>query len=251
VAHLFGASGPKSAIRNSQSEIKMPDLTSCQKIAALRACPLFSALSDQTLADFIARCPARKFRRCQMLFTPADKAECFFAILSGQIKVFQLSPSGSEQTLHLYGPGDTVAEAAVWAGIAYPACAEAIKDSLVLMVSRKTLTEAITRDPELAVGMIAGLSGKLREFNSMIEQLALKQVPARLAAALLEESAKAGSATFRLPHAKRHLAGRIGTAAETLSRTLRKLQDQGIIKVRGQEITILNVPALKEIAQGE
>ena len=140
----------------------MVELTTRQKIAAMKSSALFSALPETAISDFLARCPARRHRAGGTLFMPTAKAECFFVILAGRVKVFQLSSRGQEQILHLYGPGDTIGEAAMWAGVNYPAHGKATAETVVLAVSRKALTDAIARDPELAVGMLVGMSAKLR-----------------------------------------------------------------------------------------
>ena len=91
----------------------------------------------------------------------------------------------------------------MWARTAFPAHAEAVEPSRLLAVPRDTLRRELSRNPELAMGMLAGLSAKLREFNLLIERLSLMEVPAHLAGVLLELAEKAGSTTFGLPQTKR------------------------------------------------
>ena len=96
---------------------------------------------------------------------------------------------------------------------------------------------------------MAGLSAKLHEFNRLIEELSLKEVPARLAGALLRMAAESGGSTIRLKQTKRELAAQIGTVAETLSRALAKLKDAGLIDVRGRQIAILDTDGLASLAE--
>lgn len=220
-----------------------------QAIQALKVAPVFSALDAASLKSLAARCRTKAFAKGQMIFAPCQAAEAFFVVLAGRVKVFMLSPRGEEQILHLYGPGATFGEAAMLAGIDYPAHAEPVEDSRLLVVTRAVLREAMAASPDLAMGMLAGLSSKLREFNRLIEDLSLKEVPARLAGALLKMRQVANADTFRLPATKRELAAQIGTVAETLSRALGKLKSEGLIQVKGSEVTLLDVTALKEVAQ--
>ena len=97
--------------------------------------------------------------------------------------------------------------------------------------------------------MLAGMSAKLREFNQLIEQLSLKEVPARLADILLRLPAKPGTDTVVLKQTKRELAAQIGTVPETLSRAFRKLTDQGLIEVKASKITILDSKRLADLAE--
>ena len=138
----------------------------------------------------------------------------------------------------------------MWTGVCYPAHAEAIVDSTLLVVSRSVLKDMIEANTELVLAMLAGMSAKLREFNQLIEQLSLKDVPARLAGVLLELPAKAGADTVVLKQTKRQLAAQIGTIPETLSRAFKKLSALGLIEVTGREIAILDPEGLADLAEG-
>lgn len=228
----------------------MTDRLHNEDLETIRKTPVFSALAPHALREFLRHCPLQTLAGGQTILRPGQKADRFFVILAGQVKLFKLSAGGDEQTLHLYGPGETFGEAAMWARMEFPAHAEAIGPVRLLVVQRENLRDAIASNVDLAMGMLAGLSGKLREFNLLIEQLSLKGVPARLATALLDQARKCGSKRFRLTQTKRELAGRLGTAAETLSRALAKMKNQGLIRVAGSEITILDSEGLEDLAQG-
>jgi len=217
--------------------------------AALKAVPAFSALGEAEIAELCRQCVTRQYKAGQIILHSLQEADWFFVVLSGQVKVYKVSAKGDEQILHLYGPGQTFGEAAMWAGIRFPANAEAVRDARLLVVPRPVLRRAIEKSPDVAMGMLAGLSAKLREFNQLIEDLSLKEVPARLARVLLEESERHGTATFRLRQTKRQLAAQIGTVAETLSRTLGKLKAAGLIDVAGSKITIRNAQGLRDLAE--
>lgn len=229
----------------------MTKLTRDQKIAAMKSSPLLSAVGETDLARFLDICVDRLWRKGAIVFSQGEAAEAFFVILWGKVKVFQTSIRGDEQILHLYGRGDTFAEAAMWAGGVYPAQAQAVEDSSLLVVTRSALRAAIAKSPELAMGIIAGMSSKLKEFNELIEQLSLREIPARLAASLVRESRRAGARTFRLSQTKRQLASQVGTVPETLSRSLAKLKARGLISVKGSQITILDPKGLEAAARGE
>ena len=98
---------------------------------------------------------------------------------------------------------------------------------------------------------IGSLSGFVRDFTRQVEELSLKEVPARLASYLLNRAEETGSDIIHLEGTKSELAGRLGTVSETLSRNLKKLSDLGVIRVDGRDITILNSKQLNKIADGE
>ena len=217
-------------------------------IDAMRRVPLFSAMGDATLGQLLNECRRQVLPAGSQVLSPMQRAESFYVILAGKVKVYKLSARGDEQILHLYGPGKTFGEAAMWAGGYFPAHAETLAETTLLVVRRSVLQGLLARNAEMAMGMLAGMSAKLREFNQLIEQLSLKDVPARLANALLSMPAAAGTDTVVLKQTKRELAGQTGTIPETLSRALKKLKTAGMIDVNGAEITLLDPDALARIA---
>ena len=216
----------------------------------MRAVPLLSRLGDDEIRALLDASLTEHLPAGSQVFSPLDQADSFYVILKGRAKVYKISPKGDEQILHIYGPGKTFGEAAMWAGINYPAHAEVLEETTLLVVRRLVLKQLITGNPETAMAMMAGMSTKLREFNQLIEQLSLREVPARLANVLLELPARAGTDTVVLKQSKRQLAAQIGTIAETLSRALKKLSASGFIEVNGPEITILDPDGLAELADG-
>jgi CRP-like cAMP-binding protein len=225
-------------------------LTISQITDAMRQVPLLSHLDDDEVRALLDACLTEHLPAGSQVFSPNQAADSFYVILAGRAKVYKISPKGDEQILHLYGPGNTFGEAAMWARIRYPAHAEVLETSTLLVVKRSVLKQLITANPEIAMAMMAGMSAKLREFNQLIEQLSLKEVPARLANALLEMPAKPGTDIVVLKQTNRELAGQIGTIPETLSRAFKKLSDAGLLEVNGPEITILDPEGLGDLADG-
>ncbi len=228
----------------------MADLTA-QELRTIRTAPMFSALSDEAINALARNCTKIKLIPQETLFRPDERAKYFFVILCGHVRVFKLSPEGDQQVLHLFGPGQTVAEAAAMKMSNYPAHAEAIDPALLLAIDKTTFDNAVRENIDMVAGLVTGLSDKLKELASLAEQLALRKVPARVANLLLEEMQATGKPTFKLSRAKKALAEQIGTTPETLSRTLRKFQDEGWITVKGPTIEILDVDALKKLATGQ
>lgn len=218
-------------------------------LAVMKTSPMFSALGVKQLGVLREACHVQAFAPLEQVFRPTQEADRFFLVLSGRVRIYKVSPRGDEQTLHIYGRGETFAEAAALCRLRYPAFAEAMEESTLLAIPRKTLAQAIARNSEFALGMLAGLSAKLREFAGLIEALSLKEVPARLAGVLLAEAKRHNANPFRLRHSKRQLASQIGTVAETLSRALARLKADRIVSIEGSEVTILDPDALADLAE--
>jgi CRP/FNR family transcriptional regulator len=219
-------------------------------LSAMKSSPLFCALRPGVLDLVSRRGQVRGYEAGETVFQAGEPADRFFLVVAGRVKVFKLSGRGGEQILHSFASGSTFGEAAMWAGGRFPAYAQALERTALFILSRAVLRTAFAGNPDLAIGMMAGLSQKLQEFVRLVEDLSLKEVPSRLAGALLDEAQEAGAQKFRMRQTKAELASRLGTIPETFSRGLRKLQAAGLISVRGPEISILKPAELRRLAEG-
>ena len=218
----------------------------------IAALPLFSGLSLSQQEALTALSRRQFFKKGATVFSRGDGSSGFYMILAGRVKVFQLSTEGKEQILHIFGPGESVGEAAVFSGALFPAYAEAYEDSTLLFIPRDSFIELIRNDPTLSLAMLAVLSKRLRMVTALVESLSLKEVPARLASHLLFLSAEGGAAgRIELDISKGHLASLLGTIPETLSRILTKMTARGLIRSEGSRITILDRAGMEALAAGE
>ncbi|ADH86245.1 Crp/Fnr family transcriptional regulator [Desulfurivibrio alkaliphilus] len=218
----------------------------------LTTVPLFRGLNREQYDHLAMIATDQEYAKGQSIFAEGDPGEGFFMVMSGQVKIYKLSFEGKEQILHIFGPGEPFAEAAVFIGSPYPAHAMALAPSRVLFLPRRAFIELINRQPELALNMLAALSLRLKKFAQLIEELSLKEVPDRLAAHLLSLSdQQQGRDQVVLPVSKTQLAGLLGTIPETLSRIFNKMAKAGMISTDGPRITIQDREALDQLANGE
>ncbi|MBU0484563.1 MAG: Crp/Fnr family transcriptional regulator [Proteobacteria bacterium] len=213
---------------------------------------LFKGLTEPQLDELTMIMTDQDFKRGQEIFAEGDPGVGFYVLISGLIKIYKLSMEGKEQILHIFGPGEPFAEAAVFAGSSYPAFAQALEQSRAFFFPRAAFIEMIQRNPSLAMNMMAALSFRLKKFANMIEALSLKEVPGRLASHLVFLSSQhEDEDNFTLNIGKAQLASLLGTIPETLSRILKKMNQQGFIKSKGSEIRIVDRDALEDLAIGE
>jgi CRP/FNR family transcriptional regulator len=217
--------------------------------AFLRSTLLFAGLGDGDLVEILRLARPLTFEAGGHIFSENDEAKGFYIIESGTVKIYQLSASGREQVIHHVGRGEAFAEVALFAGRTYPASATALGPARILFFPKQAFIELVSAKPSLALNMIATLAMRLRGFARLVEALSLKDAGSRLAAYLLELSRKQASLNVSLPVTKAELAARLGTAQETLSRSLRRLREAGLLKVAGRSITILEPERLAEIAE--
>lgn len=216
----------------------------------LRSNPLFRGLPESQLAGIRAIAQDRFCDKGKGIFAEGDGGAGFYVVASGQVKIFKLSPEGKEQILHIYGPGHSFGEVAVFTGKRFPANAETLLKSHLLFFPRADFVALISGNPSLCLNLLADLSQRLRQFTVQIESLTLKEVPGRLASYLLylSDDEKQGD-LLTLGISKGQLASLLGTIPETLSRILSRMSGAGLIEVKGKEISILDREGLETLAE--
>ncbi|HCC54169.1 MAG TPA: transcriptional regulator [Desulfobulbaceae bacterium] len=218
----------------------------------LKQVPLFAGLTSSQYDELAMIITLQDYRRGQGIFAEGDPGTGFYVVMEGLVKIYKLSIEGKEQILHIFGPREPFAEAAVFIGSTFPAHALALEKSRTIFIPRRAFIELIQINPALAMNMLAALSMRLKKFAHLIEDLSLKEVPGRVAAHLLYLSGQQGdSDTVKLNIGKAQLASLLGTIPETLSRILSKLGKQGLINSEGPQITILDRDGLEDLAMGE
>jgi CRP/FNR family transcriptional regulator len=214
--------------------------------------PLFEGLDPEQVRWLASIVEVKTHAKGKIIFTEGEIAAGLYVVHTGRVKIYKLSTEGKEQILHIFGPGEPFGEVAVFAGGQFPAYAETLGPSETLFLPRKKFVELITKDPSLAMNMLAMLSKRLKYFTQLVENLSLKEVPQRLAAYLLVLSnMKDKEETVELDIAKGQLASLLGTIPETLSRILNKMIGQGYIEVEGRYIKLLDRQSVESISKGE
>lgn len=218
------------------------------KEETLESTALFEGLGKQEIAAVSKLIFLKNYTKGETIFFEGDAADGFYLVSSGQIKVYKMNPMGKEHILHIFGPGEPVGEVPVFSNQPFPATAEAISKSSLYFFPRKDFVALIERNPSIALNMLAVLSVRLRQFATQIENLSLKEVPARLAGYLLylADEQEHGD-VVQLPVSKGQLASLLGTIPETLSRIFARMSDEGLITVDGRSIAIIDRDGLLDL----
>ena len=135
------------------------------------------------------------------------------------------------------------------------AYAEAIEPSILTSMSRSDLERIIKEKPEVGIRLVNLLSERLRSYEARMEDITLKDVPARLANIILllcEEEGVMARREIKIPHHYTHerLGTMIGANREAVTRAFSKLQDEGAIELRRRIIHVRDIEALRRVAGG-
>lgn len=217
----------------------------------LSVSPIFGPLAPEECGHLARFAMARAYAQGEVLFREGDVADDLIIVVAGRVKLSRFGADGREQVIHVVGAGQPCGEVPVFEGGAFPATAEAIEDVVVVVLPRNAFLEIARANPQVLLSMLAILSRRLRGLVDLVDDLSLKEVSSRLARHLLRLSADAGgSGEIQLDCTKAALASRLGTIAETLSRTFARLQREGLVEVRGRRVVILDAAALKGLSSG-
>ena len=218
-----------------------------KKMETLRRCSLFSELPDLYLGEIANICFEKTYGKGETVFFDGDEGDGFYLVASGKVKVYKMAPTGKEQILHILEDGEPFGEVAVFYGRPFPASAECLKKSQLIFFPRDSFVGLLQKNTSIALNMLAILSMRLRRFAMQIEDLSLKEVPARLAGYLeylLKE--QGGGDSVELQISKGQLASLLGTIPETLSRIFAKMTEEGLIEVNGRKIIIKDKKMLQQ-----
>lgn len=216
--------------------------------------PLFAGLAPADAELLQSRCVSVHHPAGHRIFDEGEPARGFYLIHTGQVKIFKLSPRGSEQILAVLGSGQTFAEAAAFLGKGYPASAECLEDSDLIFIEREAIRGLLARDPELALRMMAGMALKLRRLVSLVEDLTLRDARGRLSRYLLglAPSQSSSDCVVKLPTQQTVLARLLGLTQETLSRTLKSLREEGLVESQGGgRLALQDLSALRAVVGDE
>ena len=166
-------------------------------------------------------------------------------MISGQVKLFAISPAGQEKVIELVGPGQSFAEALMFTGKPYILNAESLTNTLLLTVSKHAIVAEIERDPRFSMKMIAGISRRLHGLVHDIESGALHSGVQRVIGYLLrdnevQDGASDAVITVSLPVTKATIASRLSLTPEYFSKVLRELEEEKLIEIDKRDIRIID-----------
>ncbi|MEW5900698.1 MAG: Crp/Fnr family transcriptional regulator [Acidobacteriota bacterium] len=188
----------------------------------------------------------KRYPRDAFLFLAGEKAQGFYYIIRGRVRVFQMARGGKEVEIIRLQSGEFFAEAIAFTGEKLPAFARAVEETEVLFFEVQTVLKKIAKDPGLARFFLILLARKCLVLSARIETLSLRTVGERLVQYLLSFCSGEQSCLIELPLKKAELAKLLGTISETLSRNLHKLAIQGLIKVEGRRIWVMDCSNLRQ-----
>jgi CRP/FNR family transcriptional regulator len=193
-----------------------------------------------------------RYVKADFLFQAGEKANGFYFIRKGIVRVFKHSTTGKEQTFHIRGPGDWVGFRDSLAGDNYFHSSECLEDVEACFIT-KELTELLIRDDaNFQAEVFRQMAKEWRESENQVVSLGTKQVHSKLAELLITLKKAAGDSNeVELKMTREILASIIGTKTETLVRALTDFKNRDIVQVDKSKIIINDLNALYSLSELE
>ena len=219
-------------------------------IQTLKKASLFQSIDSGTLEQLAKQSHLKTFAKGRDLFAMGDTADAFFIILNGWVKLYRTSKEGEEVVIHVFGPGESFAEAAVFSDSRmYPVNAQAVVDVAVIEIPRSFFVRKIEEDSLFALRMLGAIAARQHYLVQQLEQVTTRTAPQRIGTFLVRfcKKEKQGCKGWMvdLPYDKSIISRRLNIKPETFSRALAKLEPHGVSLI-GRDIWITDMAKLIE-----
>ena len=213
-------------------------------------CVLFEGLSSSERSAISQRAHIRVFDAGETIFAIGAPGDQMMAVLSGTVRISVPSNDGKELLLAIIHPGDVFGELAVLDGKERSADAVAESACALAILDRRDILSFFERNPPAWLKIVEVLCLRLRRTDQVLAEVALMQLPTRLAKMMLRITVNSPAKPMeKIRFSQRELASMVGGTRESVNKCLRKWQTGGIVQVSESWIAITNRTALENIAE--
>lgn len=226
------------------------------KRAALLSSALFEAMKPDELDEVLKLSSERRVPRGAVLCQKGDPGSSMMAVLTGRVRVSSVSAEGKEITLNVINPGEVFGEIALLDGKPRSADCSAIEETTLLVLERRYFLPFLRRNEDLYLRLLAVLCEKLRRTSMALEELALFDLPARLARVLLKLASDYGrqcgkGVRIDMKMSQRDLSNLVASSRESVNKQLRVWRDDGVVDLDGGYLILLRPEELRVLVEGE
>lgn len=218
----------------------------------LAGAPLFVGLDavardEIATASSLVRLPAG-----EALFAQDDAAIAFYVLITGRVKIAQVTAEGHQVVLRYIAAGQVFGAVPLFTRTGYPASATGVVDSLAARWDQRTASRLLDRHPRIVLNALTIVGRRLQELQNRYRELATERVEQRVARAVLRLFASDGrrsrAAQGAFPISRQDIAEMTGTTLHTVSRILSGWEQRGLIGGGRMRIAIRNPDGLLAIA---
>jgi len=227
-------------------------MSKCEQCIVRQLNSLKSLNKDELIR--ISACKtSRIIKKGEVLFEEGDHINGVFCISDGICKVSKMSSNGRDQIVHLVHKGDILGERSLINDEVANLKATAINDMEVCFIPRDEIINDLKQNADFSMNVLKDLADSLKGADNVIVDMAQKTVKQRLAEMLINLEVKFGhniDNVLNIHLSREDIASIIGTATESAIRLLSEFKKEDVISLKGKNISLINIPELKKIAQG-
>jgi CRP/FNR family transcriptional regulator, nitrogen oxide reductase regulator len=224
-----------------------------ERVAPLQDLTLFADLSSADSATVYSAANAKRFWRRQMLYCEGDAIKHVMLLLSGCVKVTQLSWKGDEVILRLNAKGDLLSETHQSAGYRHCSGAQAIQPGVALVWQLGVFERLFDSLPAFRRNVVGALEERLREMEQRFREVSSEDVASRLCSELIRLTTRLADSNpeKEILISRKELAQLTGTSLFTVSRLLSRWQEMGIVRIRREAVQVCDPHALARFVVGK
>ncbi|MDT8717542.1 Crp/Fnr family transcriptional regulator [Clostridium sp. 19966] len=214
--------------------------------------PIFENLNEEELVEVVNTINHKEYSKGDTIFTEGNTASTLYFVNEGKIKLYKYTKDGKEQILHVLSEGDFFGELDLIKPSQYGFNAKAIVNSKICTLTKEEMKAIMLRKPEIGIKLLETMGERLSKVENLVQNLATNDVDSRMAYLIMDLMEKYGekseeNISVKLPLSREEMANYIGVTRETISRKLKKFEEEKLIELVGtKNILILDEEGLKD-----
>lgn len=212
----------------------------------LKTVPYFANLDAAEIDAISVLLFEKEVQKGEGICWEGDAGDVLYFVMAGAVKYFKTSQEGKEQILRIVLPGDSFNDAAVFDGGPSPASAEAMSRVVLYGIKRRDMEKTLIEHPVVLLNAVKVLSTRIRHLLELVEDLSFRHVLNRIARVLLDHAEDGAGPKPKLT--QQDMAAIVGTAREVVGRSLKTLQEEGVIRMDRNRLVIVNKEMLRQMA---
>jgi CRP-like cAMP-binding protein len=231
-----------------------PALTSERKRELLAGVPLFSGFAARDLDGLVPASRAVAVAAREEVFHKGDPGSQLYVVIRGRLKALSTSPEGDDVVFSVMGPGEVFGEVALLSERPRTATVRAIERCDLLVLDRRDFLAFLRRSPDAAIRLLTVLAERLIRVSELVEDVQFLNLPVRLAKKLVHfadrygREEKTGAVVIDLKLSQEEWGDLVGTTRESINKQMRAWSDEGLIRVDGGLVTLLQRAAIERLA---
>jgi CRP/FNR family transcriptional regulator, cyclic AMP receptor protein len=234
----------------------IPRINIAMKREALLASSFFRPMSVAELDEIIGFAVERRYPKGATIFSKNDDGSSMMAVLAGRVRIGNVSLDGKEVMLNVIGPGEIFGEIALLDGKPRSADAVALEDTTLMVVERRHFLPFLFRNETMMERLLAVLCDRLRRTSLALEEIALFDLPARLARVLTKlaedygrpvAGEQGGGTKIDLKLSQRDLSTLVASSRESVNKQLRVWRENGTIGQQDGHLVVLQPQVLQAL----